>query len=175
MDAVIAKTFWQTAKNLYKQQRRWAYGVENIPYMLFGFLKNKKIPLKKKITLSLELLEGHWTWATAPFLIFFLGWLPLILGGADFNQTLLSYNLPQITSKILTVAMIGIIVSIYFSFQILPPKKFQYGKLKYLILILQWFLIPLIMIFFSALPALDAQTRWFLGKHLDFWPTEKIR
>jgi len=31
------------------------------------------------------------------------------------------------------------------------------------------------MIFFSALPALDAQARLMLGKYMGFWPTEKIR
>jgi len=31
------------------------------------------------------------------------------------------------------------------------------------------------MIFFSALPALEAQTRWLFGKYLGFWPTEKAR
>jgi hypothetical protein len=31
------------------------------------------------------------------------------------------------------------------------------------------------MIFFSSLPALDAQTRWMLGKYMGFWPTEKYR
>ena len=34
MDANVAPTFWGTMKNIYKQQRRWGWGCENIPYML---------------------------------------------------------------------------------------------------------------------------------------------
>ena len=48
MDTVLADTFWQSIKNQYKQQRRWAYGAENVPYVLTGFSKNKKISWKNK-------------------------------------------------------------------------------------------------------------------------------
>jgi cellulose synthase/poly-beta-1,6-N-acetylglucosamine synthase-like glycosyltransferase len=175
MDANVAKTFWKTLLNIYKQQRRWAYGVGDIAYFLFGFLKNKKIPLKKKIILAFELIEGHWSWATASLMIFLLGWLPLILGGPQFSQTLISYNLPRLTSLILTIAMLGLVFSAYLSILLLPPKPPEYGRYKYLLFIFAWFLLPIMMIFFTALPALDAQTRWLLGKYLGFWPTEKIR
>jgi len=175
MDANVAKTFWRTLINIYKQQRRWAYGVENIPYFLFGFLKNKKIPLRKKISLGFELIEGHWSWATAPILIFFLGWLPVVFGGTQFSQTLLAYHLPKTVSQILTIATIGLVFSAYLSILLLPPKPIEYGRFKYLTFALAWLLVPITMIFFSSLPALDAQTRWLLGKYLGFWPTEKIR
>jgi hypothetical protein len=128
MDANVSKSFFRTTKNIYKQQRRWAYGVADIPYFLFGFLKNKKIPISKKVSLGFELIEGHWSWATASFIIFFIGWLPLILGGEAFSETLLSYNLPIITSRILTIAMLGLITSAYFSILLLPPKPLKYGR-----------------------------------------------
>lgn len=175
MDANVAPSFFKTLGNIYRQQRRWAYGVADIPYFLFGFLKNKKIPLRKKISLGLEIIEGHWSWATAPLLIFFLGWLPLILGGDAFSQTLLSYNLPRITSRIMTFAMIGLVTSTYFSILLLPPKPPQYGRSKYLVFVLEWFLVPITMIFFVAFPALEAQTRLMFGRRLGFWPTEKFR
>jgi len=58
---------------------------------------------------------------------------------------------------------------------LLPPRPPEYGRFKYLILVGQWFLLPLMMVFFTALPALDAQTRLMLGKYMGFWPTEKLR
>ncbi|PIS17518.1 MAG: hypothetical protein COT59_00225 [Candidatus Nealsonbacteria bacterium CG09_land_8_20_14_0_10_42_14] len=175
MDANVAPTLWKTMKNVYKQQRRWAYGVGDIPYFLFGFLKNKKIPLTKKLHWFFVVLETHWSWATASFVILLLGWLPIVLGGEAFRQTLLSYSLPNFTRNILTLGMIGLIASAYFSIMLLPPKPPDYGKRKYLFLVLEWVLLPAIMIFFTALPSLEAQTRWLWGRYLGFWHTPKMR
>lgn len=175
MDANCTPSFKQTMINVYKQQRRWAWGASEIPYFLFAFLKNKKIPLKKKIVFGWEIVEGHLSWATSSILIFLLGWLPLFLGGEQFAQTLVSYNLPYITSYILTITMFGLVASVYFSLLLLPPRPINYGKNKYFILAFEWFLIPFIMIFFTALPALDAQTRLMFGKYMGFWVTPKCR
>lgn len=175
MDANAGKTLFETMKNMYRQQRRWAYGVADIPYFLFGFLKNKKIPLSKKISLAFEFIEGHWSWATAPILIFFSGWLPLMLGGQEFSATLLSYNLPLFTSRLLTLSMLGLVLSAFISIQILSPRKPDYGKWRIALTALQWILFPFTMIFFTALPALDAQGHLLLGKYLGFWTTPKFR
>jgi len=175
MDANVAPSFIQTAINVYKQTRRWAYGAENIPYFLFGFRKNKKIPLSKKIIFGFEVIEGQLTWATAPILIYFLGWLPVFFGQAEFGDAVFLHNLPIILSRVLTLSMLSLIVLIYLSILLLPPRPPRYGRSKFLILIIQWFLVPLTMIFFSALPALEAQTRLMLGKYMGFWPTPKFR
>jgi cellulose synthase/poly-beta-1,6-N-acetylglucosamine synthase-like glycosyltransferase len=176
MDANTAPSFWRTAVNVYKQKRRWAYGAENIPYFLYGFSKNKKIPFAKKFNFAFEVIEGQLTWATAPILIYILGWLPIIFGRqGEFGQMVVSYNLPIILSRILTLAMFGLIGSAYLSLLLLPPRPIHYGKSKILILIAQWFIVPITMIFFSALPALEAQTRLMIGKYLGFWPTPKVR
>lgn len=175
MDANAAVSLWQTLKNVYRQQRRWAYGAGEIAYFLFNSLKNKKVKLSKKISMGFDLLENHWSWATNSILIFFLGWLPIIFGQNGFNQTLFSYNLPIFTRNVLTLAMLGLVGSIYFSIILLPPRPVRFAKKKYLFFILEWLLIPIILIFFYAVPAIDSQTRWLLGKYLGFWPTPKIR
>ena len=134
---------------------------------------------------SINILDGFWSWSTSSLLIFFLGWLPLILGGEKFNITLLSYNLPRLVSNLMTLAMVGMIISGILSFSMLPskpPTKNMVGGkpknsnvLRDLSMVFQWLLLPITLIFFGALPALDAQTRLMLGKHLGFWATEKIR
>mgnify|MGYP001594814453 CR=1 FL=1 len=49
MDTVRDDNWWQSVKNLYKQQRRWAWGVEHVPYLLWEFgKKGKSIPFIKK-------------------------------------------------------------------------------------------------------------------------------
>jgi len=175
MDANVDKTFFKTMVNQYKQQRRWGYGAFDIAYAFFGFLKNKKISFWKKLSRGFFLFEGFYSWATASLLIFFLGWLPLVLGGSRFNLTLLSFNLPQITSYIMTAASFGIVIFAVLSFWFLPPRPPKYGKWRYLFFVLQWFLMPINLIVFGALPALEAQTRLMLGKYMGFWITPKYR
>jgi len=175
MDANVSTNIFKTLINIYKQQRRWAYGVADIPYFLFAFLKNKRIPFKKKLSLSVELIEGHFSWAAAPIMIFLLGWLPLVLGGGEFSETIMSYNLPKIISRVMTLAMMGLVSSIYLSFVLLPPKPPEYGRWRYVVFALSWMFFPFMMIFFGSFPAIDAQTRLMLGRYMGFWVTEKFR
>lgn len=175
MDANVSSTFFKTMKGVYKQIRRWAYGAENVPYYLFAFLKNKKIPFSKKFSFGFTAFETYWSWATNSIMIFMLGWLPILIGGEEFRQSLLSYNLPILTRNVLTIGMIGLVGSAYFSILILGSEFLQLGRKKYIVLTLEWFLLPIIMMFFVSLPGLEAQTRLMLGKYLGFWPTEKFR
>ncbi|MBI1755150.1 hypothetical protein HYR65_02610, partial [Candidatus Azambacteria bacterium] len=175
MDANVAETFWRTMVNQYKQQLRWGYGAENIPYFLFGFLKNKNVSAKKKWKLGFSIIEGFHSWATNALIIFMLGWLPLYLGGEAFNTTQLSYNLPQITKYIMTLATVGIVTSAVLSMVILPPRPLEYGRMRHVFMVLQWPLMFITMIVFGAFPGLEAQTRLMLGKYMGFWVTPKTR
>lgn len=175
MDANLGKNFWQTAVNVYKQQRRWGWGVENVPYVLFGFRQNKNIPFKTKLFWAFNHIEGFWSWGTNALLIFLLGWLPLFLGGQAFNVSLLSYNLPQITRLIMTLAMIGLVSSAIYGTMLLPPRPEKHGSHNYFFMVLQWILMPATIIIFGSLPGLEAQTRLMLGKYMGFWVTPKER
>lgn len=175
MDANLAENWWQTAVNVYKQQRRWGWGVENVPYVLFGFSQNKNIPWKTKLFWAFNHMEGFWSWGTNALLIFLLGWLPLFLGGQQFNVTVLSYNLPQITRVIMTLAMIGIVSSAFYGARLLPPRPSRHQPYKYIFMVLQWVLMPFSIIIFGSVPGLDAQTRLMFGRYMGFWVTPKVR
>src|SRR3989338_3788668 len=175
MDANVAPTTFETVKNIYKQQRRWAYGVENVPYFLFGFIKNKLIPLKKKLYYGFIVAEGNHSWATNAVILFLLGLLPVVVGGPEFNKTVLSFNLPYFTRTIMMLAMLGLVSSAILSIVLLPPRPPQFGRFKHLLMIIQWLLFPITTILLGTIPALDAQTRLMLGKYMGFWVTPKVR
>jgi len=175
MDANLADSFWQTVKNVFKQQTRWSWGVENVPYFTFGCIKNKAMALRKKIYHMFYHWEAFWSWATNALLIFLLGWLPLILGGEAFNRTLISYNLPRLTRILMSAAMIGLFFSAFYTLKLLPPRPAKYKSRKYFWMILQWILVPIATIVFGAIPALISQTRLMIGKYMGFWVTEKKR
>ena len=175
MDAVLADTYWKTIINQYKQKRRWAYGIENFPIIMRAILPNKKIPFLEKMRIAFEMLEGHHSWATAPFILALLGWLPLILGGPDFNQSVIAHNLPIVTRTLMTIAMFGLIISMFLSFLLLPPRPKHIPRKKYFFMFFQWFLAPIISPVLGAMPAIESQTRILLKKYFtEFWVTEKV-
>jgi len=178
MDANLAETNKETFKNIYKQHLRWMWGSENVPYMLFGFIKNKKIAWTEKLFQTFVYTESFWSAATAPIIIFLLGWLPIWLGGDAFRDTLISYNLPYVTSNLMLAAMSGLILLsvIYLSFMPpLPKEKQNHKKYHYTVAVLQWLLVPIAIIVFGAIPALHAQTNLALGRRQGFWVTPKHR
>ena len=175
MDAVLADKYWKTIINQYKQLRRWAWGIENIPIIYRSFLEDKKIPLAKKISKGWEELAGRISWGLAPLIIAFFGWLPLIFGGNKFNQTVLALNLPNVLGYIMTFAMFGLIVSMFLSILLLPLPPKKIGILKRSVMVFQWILAPIVAIPLGAFPMIDAQTRMLFGKYMEFWVTEKVR
>ncbi|HEY4499770.1 MAG TPA: glycosyltransferase family 2 protein [Candidatus Paceibacterota bacterium] len=177
MDANAAPTFWQTLKNVYKQQRRWGYGVENIPYLLEGFRTNQLISGKKKAYWSFISVEGFHSWSTNVILIFALSWLPILIGSGNFGTTVLAYKLPEIAGWLIRLSNVGIISAAILSLILLPPHPKGLRKRDYVFYVAQWLLMPLTLIIFGALPALEAQTRLMLGGkwRLGFWVTPKSR
>ncbi|MFH1582940.1 MAG: glycosyltransferase family 2 protein [Candidatus Falkowbacteria bacterium] len=176
MDVCMDETVVRTMKNLYKQQRRWGWGVENLPYLMFNAIKERKIlPLGKMVNKILIQLYGFNSWATNALIIGVIGWMPMILGGDRFNITVLSSNLPVVSRTLMTVAMIGMVVSAVISSMLLPKRPKKYGFGKSLTMVLQWLILPISIIIFGAIPGLDAQTRLMLGKYMGFWVTPKVR
>jgi hypothetical protein len=174
LDAVLSDNYIGTIVNQYKQKRRWAYGIENLPMLVRAFKGNKKISFFKKIKYVWTMLEGHHSWATAPFILALLGWLPLIFGGDAFNESVLAHNLPVFTRTLMTMALLGLVISMFLSFLLMPPRPKRYSRKKYLVMFFQWVLAPFIAPFLGATPAVDAQTRLMFGKYFgSFWVTPK--
>ncbi|PIR94926.1 hypothetical protein COT95_01515 [Candidatus Falkowbacteria bacterium CG10_big_fil_rev_8_21_14_0_10_37_6] len=178
MDVVMDRTSLQTMFNLYKQQRRWGWGVENVPYMIFNSIKRWKTMKKSNVISRIfTQIYGFHSWATNALIIGVIGWLPLFLGGESFTTTVLSGNLPMITRSLMTVAMAGLVLSAVISTLLLPKRPKGFSVINYFLMFVQWIILPISIIIFGAIPALEAQTRMALGGkwRLGFWVTPKKR
>lgn len=176
MDACMDKSLLATARNLYKQQRRWGWGVENLPYMIFNTAKDWQGLPKGKFVYQIAIqLYGFHSWATNALIIGLIGWLPLLLGGDKFNESVLSVNLPAITQNLMTSAMLGMILSAIISTIILPKKPADFSAWRYLVMLAQWMFLPISIIIFGSVPGLEAQTRLMFAKYMGFWVTPKER
>lgn len=176
MDTVRDDDWWTSMKNLYRQQRRWAWGVEHVAYLLWEFhKKGNKIPLWKKIKWVFIEWEGKWSWSLAALIITILGRLPLWLAPESVRQSALFFNAPHLLQILMLTAMTGLILSAILSIPLLPRKPDSHPRHKYIIMLLQWVLLPVSMIFVSAIPAIDAVTHLMIGKYLGFNVSQKRR
>lgn len=176
MDAVGGETFWAGVKNLYKQQRRWAWGVEHMPYMVYNFRKRKQtMKASTRIKYIFNITEGMYSWATAPILLFVLGRLPLAVAGPDVKATVIAQNAPFVLETLMNVGMSGILVSGIVSLFLLPPRPDHKPRWAWVTMFFQWILLPITVVLFGSIPAVDAQTRLGLGKYLGFFVTPKVR
>lgn len=172
MDAVLSENYWQTIKNQYLQKRRWYYGVEHFPYVVINSCKNKTISFWDKLAKNYRLFEANYSLATASIFIAVVAWLPLLFG-PGFGQTVLAHNLLFIIRLLLGLTWIGLVTSMVISILLLPPRPAGFRRRKFFSMIGQWIFIPITAIFFSSIPAIDAQTRLMLGKYMTFRVTEK--
>lgn len=176
MDTVRDDKWWVSIKNLYKQQRRWAWGVEHVPYLIHEFTKKgKRIPLWKKVKWVFVEWEGKWSWCLVALLITVLGRLPMWLAGEEVRQSALFFNAPHTLEILLTLAMIGLLLSAVLSFPLLPKRPSSHPKHRYIMMVVQWALLPISLIFVSAIPAIDAVTHLMFGKYLGFNVSQKKR
>lgn len=175
MDVAYSNSLLKTVILQYKQKRRWAWGVENFPFLIKGFLGNQRIPLLKKIRRAYHLLESHITWAVWAVIIMLITPLPILFGGAIFKEMSIGYNLPQITGLLLNFTFGTSLVWILLSWTILPPRPKDVSGFKTVIMVVEWVIVPVIFVILGSLPALDAQTRLMLAKYMEFYSTEKTR
>lgn len=172
-DAVLADGYKRTLKAQFIQLRRWAWGASDIAYVAkYAFFEQsrKAIPFFDRLFKFLRILEGHFSWATAPLILAFGAIIPFFFNQTDF----VANQLPQIASRIQTFAMIGILITLYLSFRILPAKPDRYKKRRNIGMVLQWVLLPLTTICYSSFAALNSQTRLMFGRYIGkFDVTEK--
>lgn len=167
-DAVLANSYKETFRQQYLQKRRWAWGVSDFPFVMINSIKNKKVSLSKKIINISRVFEGNLNWSTTSLMLAVVAWSPIWLGTAQ--NSVLAFNFPLFYSRALTMAAIGLLVTLSITTLLLPPvpKHVKNPKLK---IALEWLLTPLIIpftnVFFGAFPAVESQTRLMLGKYLN--------
>ena len=173
-DAVMSSTYTKTLKAQFVQLRRWAYGASDVPYVATRvFTKKRTVSLFGGVSRFVRLLDGHVTLACIPLLVTFGGWVPLFLN-SEATRSVAANQLPEVLGIIQRIAMVGLIVTIFLSFKMLPPRPARYKRRRNLGMLLQWVLMPVTALAYSATSAYYSQTRLLLGKYLDvFDVTEK--
>jgi len=173
-DANLDVTLFKTFKNAYLQLKRWAYGVEHIPFIFTEYFKRTDMDFWDKTDKLTFILWSYFKWGTLALFITFGGLLiPLV--NPHFSQSVLSINLPTISSWILDGAFLGLFSTIFVHEKTVPKRPQDWGILKRFWSYAQWLLVPIILVTIATIPAIDAQTSLMFGKYLEFRVTNKAR
>jgi hypothetical protein len=171
-DAALSTSYLKSLKARYEQERRWAWGVTDIPYAIRQTCRHTEIPLWPRLRLFLYMLETHLTWSSHFFLLTLGATIPPLINPA-FRYTALGHNLPRLAKFILTLASVFLIAIIALDIKSRPKRPTWFGLFKTPLLLLQYLLMPVISFFFASLPGLDAHTRLMLNRHLEYKVSEK--
>ncbi len=173
-DAVLSSTYLKTLKAQFIQLRRWAYGASDVPYVATRlFTKKREVPFGPGLARLVRLLDGHVTLASIAILIATGGWVPLFVNSGAAHS-IAAHQLPEVISRIQQVALIGLFITVFLAFKMLPPRPIRYKRHRTIWMVLQWFLMPVTAIVYSSASAFTSQTALLIGRYFDkFDVTEK--
>jgi len=172
-DAAQSTSTWKTLRMYYSQQKRWAWGVSDWPWVMKNYVTIKGVPFWDKTTRLLTLMWAHFLWPVNWFIITVGLTLPTVLNPA-FGRTTLGHTVPQVSSFILTVALLFLIVMLILDNIYRPKRPKNFPLWRALLMPLEFILMPVAGFLFGALPGLDAHTRLMLGKYIEYKVTEKV-
>jgi len=166
-DAVLSSTYIKTLKAQFIQLRRWAYGASDVPYVAVRLLSKKRtVPFFSGTAYFFRLLDSHVTLACVALLVAFGGWVPLFLN-QEAARSIVAHELPEVISSVQRVAMVGIFITVFLTFKLLPPRPERYKRHRSVFMLLQWLLMPVTAVVYSSMAAYNAQTHLAIGKYLD--------
>ncbi|HEX6462351.1 MAG TPA: glycosyltransferase family 2 protein [Candidatus Saccharimonadales bacterium] len=166
-DAVLSDTYLKTFKAQFLQLRRWAYGASDIPYVAsLLFTKNRQVPFWPAFARLIRLIDGHVSWASGAIILALAAWAPLIFA-TDASRSLTAHALPSFASRLQTVALLGMFISVFLAMKMLPPRPARYKRRRTVMMVLQWALMPVTPIVYGSSAAIYAQFRLLTGRYLD--------
>ncbi|MFZ2544726.1 MAG: glycosyltransferase family 2 protein [Candidatus Saccharimonadales bacterium] len=173
-DAVLSSTYIKTLKAQFIQLRRWAYGASDVPFVAVRlFSRERQSPFVATAGRLIRLIDSHVSLSSAAILISIGGWVPLLIN-SEASHNIAAHQLPEVISSVQQIALIGLFITIFLAFKILPPRPLRYKRHRTIGMVLQWLLMPITAILYNSASAFTAQTALLLGRYYDkFDVTEK--
>lgn len=173
MDAAESTSYWKSLVNKYEQEKRWAWGVSDDPLFIKWWLTRPNVAFWDKTIHLFKVLEDHFLWPVNWFIIT-LGATVVSIINPVFKRTMIGYNLPRLSSLILTLCVLGLIVILIIDSRQKPPRPASFPRWRAILLPLEFLILPVAGFFLSTLPGLVAHTKLMLGKRMEYRVTEKV-
>ncbi|MFN8522921.1 MAG: glycosyltransferase family 2 protein [Chloroflexota bacterium] len=176
-DAAEGKTPLSTLANHYRQTRRWAWGVSDIPYVLQQLWDRRQVPLWARARRVGMYIEEHVCWPTHWFLLTVGAHLVGVFGplqGTIASDLAVVEQSQMLGAWLLSACLPSLAVVIVLDHRLRPPRPDRIGLRDRAVALGAWVVLPLIGLVLTTLPALDSHTRLLLGKYLHYQVTEKL-
>jgi hypothetical protein len=172
-DAAEGASWWGSAVSTYRQIRRWAWGVSDVPYLTLRTLRARHIPWHLRVARLGWYVEEHLVWPSHWFLLTLGGLVPRLLN-PDYAATALGVWQTSVFSTLLGLCLPSLVLAILADTWLKWRSDGQRSLLDLICDIGSFALLPLTGLGLVALPALDAHTRLLLGRSLAYQVTEKL-
>lgn len=173
IDAAQSTSYLRSLKNKYEQEKRWAWGVSDDPLYIKWWLTVPHISFFVKTSYVLRVVIDHFLWPVNWFVIT-IGANIAVLVNPAFSRTALGYNLPKLSSLVLTSCLLALLVMIIIHYRQRPKRPAYVSRFRQMLMPFEFILMPISGLFLSALPALIAQMRLMFGRRIHYKVTEKV-
>lgn len=172
-DAVESTSTIKTLRNQYSQVQRWAWGVSDSPWIIKNYFTIKGISFWDKTMRLITVIWAHFLWPVNWFTITIGLTIPTLIN-PRFGRTTLGHTVPQISSFILTLALLFLIFTMVLDYKYKPKRPANFPLWRAMLTPFEFVLMPIAGFLFGALPGIDAHTRLMLGKYIKYKVTEKV-
>jgi hypothetical protein len=172
-DAAEGATLQGTLTTHYRQIRRWAWGVSDIPYIVQGAWRARHIPWYVRLARVGWYIEEHLVWPSHWFILTLGGAVPPLLNPAH-AATAAAAQQAATVGHLLSFCLPALILAFLADLLLRPRAPAGVGLVDAALGLVGFAALPVTSLVLSAAPALDAHTRLLLGRPLGYQVTEKL-
>src|SRR5919202_3009261 len=154
-DAAEGPTLRGTLLTHYRQIRRWAWGVSDIPYIVAGAVRANHIPWPLRLARVGWYIEEHLVWPSHWFILTLGGAIPPLLNPA-YAATAAAAQQAATVGRLLSFCLPALLLAILVDLVLRPRAPDGHGVLDVVVGLAGVATPPITTLVLSAMPALDA-------------------
>ena len=170
-DAAEGAHWWRTVLSHYRQARRWAWGISDVPYLVWQVARHRRLAMVPRYVQAAHYTHEHYLWPSHWFLLMgSFNLLPFL--APTFAASEIGRELAGLASAAYSACMPCLLVLIWLNWQLRPPGGDNSVR-EVAAFLASWAYLPLVGFILVAMPAVDAHTRLLFGRYLRYQVTEK--
>jgi len=170
-DAAEGASWWRTVLSHYRQARRWAWGISDVPYLAWQLVRRGRPTLLPRYVHAAHYTHEHFLWPSHWFLLVgIFNLLPFL--APTYATSEIGLGLAELASAAYTVCLPSLLVLMWLNWKLRPPGGDR-SLGEVITFLASWAWLPLVGFVLVALPAVDAHTRLLFGRYLQYQVTEK--